>query len=490
MDQNQSVATIERHRVEAEAKHMEGTLMNSSITAAFCNRVADCGLDTLTPEIRDHARTLILDGLAVALAGTVQEAPPGIIAETVREQGAKPVASVIGFDFLTSPAQAAYVNGTSMHVLDYEPMWMPANHALSTTLPAALAMAEATGANGEALAIALIKGVETQGCIREASAQWDPGELKFHPPGLVGPMSSAVAAGSLLNLEPQQMSHALGIAASRCGSVLANAGTMTKSTHCGLAASLGLEAAVLASRGFDANPAIFDDPRGYVAAFFPEFAPEALLEFGPPYRVLSPSYSIKMFPSQFGTHFSITVGLDIHAQLKQAKRSVSDIVRVVITAPAMPYVDRPAPDTGLAGKFSWQYTFATAVLDGQVTMETFEDQRRFSRDVISLLECIEVASDDTISGRFDTMHVEAEVSLSSGETLRARTEGPPGSWRGTPLQPGAHLAKVKDCLDATLDPLARNAVIELTSHIDSLDKDGLRQLMRHIRKPKKQREGG
>ena len=77
MDQNQSVATIERHRVEAEAKHMEGTLMNSSITAAFCNRVADCGLDTLTPEIRDHARTLILDRVHWAVAGTVQKRPQG-----------------------------------------------------------------------------------------------------------------------------------------------------------------------------------------------------------------------------------------------------------------------------------------------------------------------------------------------------------------------------------------------------------------------------
>ncbi|MEJ0067855.1 MAG: MmgE/PrpD family protein [Pseudomonadota bacterium] len=64
------------------------------------------------------------------------------------------------------------------------------------------------------------------------------------------------------------MRHAIGLAASRCGSVLANAGTMTKSTHCGLAGSLGLDAALLARRGFTANIDVVETPRGYAQAFF------------------------------------------------------------------------------------------------------------------------------------------------------------------------------------------------------------------------------
>ena len=451
--------------------------MEPSITEALCERITACGPDTLTEEVRAHARALVLDGLAVALAGTVQETPPKIIASSVREQGATPVASVLGFGFATSPMLAAYVNGASMHVLDYEPMWLPANHALSTTLPAALAMAEATGADGAALTLAMIKGIEVQGCIREASGQWDPGALKFHPPGLVGPISSAVAAGSILGLDTGQLAHAIGIAASRCGSVLANAGTMTKCTHCGMAASLGLEAAQLAEKGFDANPAIFDDPRGYPAAFFPDLAPGPLLAFGAPFRVTEPGYAIKMYPSQFGTHFTITAGLDIHRQLAQQQLDASAIDRAVLTTPSMPYVDRPAPASGLAGKFSWQYTFACAVLDGAVTMGSFEDDRRFAPDMEALLERLEVTSDPTISGRFDEMHVAARITLADGSSLQTSTDGPPGSWRAAPLARSAHLAKVRDCLDKVLSPRDRETMIALAERVDSLEPEELEQLL-------------
>src|ERR1700682_1700048 len=128
---------------------------------------------------------------------------------------------------------------------------------------------EALGLSGREIVTALVKGCEIQGCIREASGQYEPRNHKFHPPGAVGPMGAAVAAASLLHLDAGQLAHALGIAASRCSSVLSNAGTMTKSTHCGHAAALGLESALLAARGFTGNTAAFDAPAGYVPAFLP-----------------------------------------------------------------------------------------------------------------------------------------------------------------------------------------------------------------------------
>ena len=160
-----------------------------------------------------------------------------------------------------------------------------------------------------------------------------------------------------------------------------------------------------------------------------------------------PGYAIKMYPSQFGTHFTITAGLDIHRQLAQQQLDASAIDRAVLTTPSMPYVDRPAPASGLAGKFSWQYTFACAVLDGAVTMGSFEDDRRFAPDMEALLERLEVTSDPTISGRFDEMHVAARITLTNGDSLQTSTDGPPGSWRAAPLARSAHLAKVRDCLD-------------------------------------------
>ena len=91
-------------------------------------------------------------------------------------------------------------------------MWSPATHALSTTLPVALALAEARGAPGREVLTALVKGIEIQGWLREASGQFTPDVLQFHPPGLVGPMGAVAAAGHLLGLDAGRLANAFGIA--------------------------------------------------------------------------------------------------------------------------------------------------------------------------------------------------------------------------------------------------------------------------------------
>lgn len=74
--------------------------------------------------------------------------------------GARGDATALGLGFRTAPTLAAALNGASMHVLDFEPMWTPSNHALSTTLPAILALAETRPVTGRDLITALVKGIE------------------------------------------------------------------------------------------------------------------------------------------------------------------------------------------------------------------------------------------------------------------------------------------------------------------------------------------
>ena len=217
-----------------------------SLTARLCERIASLGYDDLPEAAREAGRRLLLDGLAVAVAGVSEEDAVPILARTLRTLGGNPVATAIACDFRTDPVRAAAINGAAMHVLDFEPMWSPATHALSVTLPVALALAESRGLPGQEVLTALIKGIELQGWLREASGQYTPDVLQFHPPGLVGPMGAVVVAAHLLKLDPLRMANALGIAGSRAGSLFGNVGTMTKSVHCGQAAAMGLEAALLA----------------------------------------------------------------------------------------------------------------------------------------------------------------------------------------------------------------------------------------------------
>jgi len=445
-----------------------------SVTSKLCEKIVAVGYDDLGEPAVAAGRRLVLDAIAIAVAGTEEEAIQ-ILARHYREQGGTPQATAIGNGFRLNMVSAAALNGAAMHVLDYEPMWSPANHALSTSLAGTLALAEARGMNGRAILTALVKGVEMQGWIRQASNQFEAKTSRFHPPGAAGPLGSAVATGHLLNLDARKLGYAIGIAASRAGSVLANAGTMTKSTHCGHAAALGLEAALLAERGFTANADTFGAAQGYVPAFYDDkFNVEEMLRFGAaPFRIASPGYAVKMFPSQFGTHFGITAALELQPQIP----SPEAIRRVHFTAPVMAYVNRPRPETSLAGKFSFQYTIASALLDGRVNIRTFTDARLAKPDMQTLLGKIEVTLDPEIPGRFEDMHVLLRVELADGRVLETRCNGPRGKWGTPPISEGEHLVKVRDCLATRIEAGKAEHIIELARRIDALDAAGVRDLL-------------
>ena len=444
-----------------------------TVTAELCEKIVAQTWDSLTPEAIAAARRLVLDGISIALAGTEEEAMQ-ILGEHYRGFGARGDCTAIGHGFRTAPTLAAALNGASMHVLDFEPMWTPSNHALSTTLPAILALAETRDVSGRELITALVKGIELQGWIRHAGHLYENGSIRFHPPALVGPMGSAVAAGHILGLTPSQLAYTLGMASSRCGGMAANIGTMTKSTHCGNAASAGLECAMLASHGFDSNPEPFEAFNGYGKMMFGDtFEPRDLLNFGAPWRIVSPGYAVKMFPSQFGTHFAITAGLQLRPQIPDP----SKIKAVTLKTPVMPYVNRPHPDTGLAGKFSLQYTFASGLLRGEVKIDTFTDEEVEKPDMAALLDKIEMNMTREIPARFDQMWIEADVEMQDGTKLHTRCNGPKGIWGSPPISAEDHLVKVHDCLSRRLPDDKVEKLIALALRVDELDATGIREMV-------------
>ena len=143
----------------------------------------------------------------------------------------------------------------------------------------------------------------------------------------------------------------------------------------------------------------------------------------------------------------------------------------------MAYVDRPRPQTGLDGKFSLQYTAASALLDGKVGIRTFTDARLAQADMQSLLGKFGVRLDPAIPGRFEEMHVLLRVELDGGRVLEARCDGPRGKWGTPPISEAEHLVKIRDCLATRLEPAAVERIIELARRIDDLDAAGLRHLM-------------
>ena len=442
------------------------------LTDELCRIIHATRYESLGADCVARVKQAIQDGIAVALAGC-REQPVAIGAAHAKSLGGAPQASIWGSRFKASVVQAVNINAMATHVLDFEPMWSPPTHAVSPTVPVAFALAELHGATGQQIITAVAKGLEIQGRLQYAGNQYEPEQLKFHPPGVAGAFGSAIVASELLGLDVNGMRHALGIAASRAGSLLANVGSMTKCSHCGGAAAAGLDAALLAQRGFTANPDVLEAHKGVIATFYPDaFDAARLLGWGKPYRVVDPGLAIKMFPSQYGTHYAITAGLDIHRQAGGAAR----IRQVRIVSPVMKYVDRPQPATGLDGKFSLQYTAAAAMLDGKVGIDTFTDERRHRPDMVELLAKISLTQDASIVGDFHHMHVAIEADLTGGSRVEAICRGPKGSW-GVPLAPSDHRVKLLDCFRRALPADKVDELIGLFERLETLDAGGVARLV-------------
>lgn len=433
-----------------------------TLTGELCARIAAARFETLGAACVRRVKQAVADGIAVAAAGSREE-PSRLLAAHLKSLGGRPRATAWGHGFRTSPVHAAYVNGVSTHVLDFEPMWLPPTHSISPTVPVAFALAEAQGLPGREVVAAVAKGMEIQGRIQFATNQYEPGSLRFHPPGIVGVLGAAVTASHLLGLDETQLAHALGIAASRAGALLANIGSMTKATHCGHAAAAGLDAALLAARGFTANADVLAAPRGFIETFFPgEFEREKLLAYGKPFRVVDPGLAIKLFPSQFATHWAITAALELHPQIGDPR----NIARVAIRGPVMHYIDRPQPATGLDGKFSFQYTAAVALLDGVVSIESFSDARRFRSDIVALLGKTDLVQDESIPGEWRGMEVTVAVEMRGSVRHEATCRGPRGAWGAPELTPAAHELKLRDCLARLMDGRSATRLLALLEALE------------------------
>ncbi len=431
-------------------------------TLAIAGRVSPVKYSDLNADTVAMVKRLIADGVAVAIAGSAEE-PPRILSDYVAHQSGAARATVWGFGFKSTAAMATLVNASSMHVLDFEPMSNPPTHAVSPTVPVAFALAEARHTDGREIIAACAKGFEMQGRVL-AAANPERGALPFHTPGVIGVMGSTVAAAHLMKLTVPQLAHALGIAASRCAGLSANTGSMVKCTHCGHVAAAGVEAVALAARGFTANPDIFGAPHGYVDTFFSaHFDHDVLMQFGAPYRCVDPGMAIKFYPSKYPTHFAIAAALDARAEVPDARK----IRAVRIVTPQITDANRPRPRVGLEGKFSFQYVVAAALLDGEIGVQTFTDERCAAADMMALLDKITVEQDAAISNDTRRMQVTVEVTRGDGKVVSRTCRKPPGTW-GEPIPADLHRAKIRDCLGVRLADPRLSQVIEMLDHLERL----------------------
>jgi len=232
------------------------------VTQLVARFACDHDLSQAPTLVFERAIRAVLDTIGVAIAARL-ELSFTILARTIGHGSCTGDATVLATRTRTQPAQAAFLNGTAGHALDFDDVADEIKgHPSVVLVPALLAVAEANGSSGRELLEAYVVGFEV-GC---AIARGLPVERHYrqgwHATATIGVIAAACAAGRLLRLDEVRMRHALGIASSMASGSRQNFGTMTKPLHAGMAARDAVIAAQLAATGFTADPEQLEGPLG------------------------------------------------------------------------------------------------------------------------------------------------------------------------------------------------------------------------------------
>lgn len=402
----------------------------------------------LPPEAVVWAKAAIVDTVGVTLAGAGEDCAR-IVEKTLSIGAGHGDCLIFGSDRRTGPLDAALINGTAAHALDYDDVSNSlGGHPSAPLLPAMFALADLGDCDGKAFIAAYVAGFETETRIGRG-VHFHHYEKGWHPTATLGVFGATAACCHMMGLTAPRTAQALAIAASLASGVKANFGTMTKPLHVGHTARSGLFAALLARDGFTANTAALEHKQGFLEVFngAGTYDAAAILKgWGNPYDVVHPGPAIKQYPCCGSTHPALDALLALRGEHAMP---VDKVVRIESwTHPRrLAHTDRPDPKTGLDAKFSVQYCLARATLQGQIRLEDFEGDAHDDPTVRALMTRIHAAPHPDGG---EALGAEVRVMLDSGETLVKKVGAALGRGPDNPLPAGALAAKFVNCAGRAL----------------------------------------
>ena len=440
----------------------------------FTERIAEfieqMSYEQLPAAAVEVSKRSILDCLGVALAGCEEDAGR-IVSEYAKDTG-KPEAGVIGGGFKTSIDQAAWVNGTKAHALDYDDYFIPDHltpyHPTVAILPAVLAVGENLHISGKKVLLSYITGFEVEARIAMVCAkqQYD---LGWHTTSTLGSIGAAAAIAKMLKLNEEKIRIALGIASSLSGGLRKNFGTMTKPLHAGNAARTGVIAATLAQRGFTADRNILDSPLSFCEVLGGEAEQEvAKMNQGAKaeFYIVSPGIALKPYPSCAYSHWAIDAALDLRREVMIAP---DDIVEVECqTSSGLPRVlIHSHPKTALEGKFSLEFCTAVALIDGGVSLKQFANEKVKDSVVQELIKKIKYVHPSEMGAGLIDLGGELVVKLRNGKIYSRKVDIAKGNPEN-PLSSDELIHKYRDCAGLSLSPEDTNKSLDLLLNLESI----------------------
>ena len=416
------------------------------LTARLASHVAGIRWDELPDDVRRAARRTAVDAFACGLAGSrIADDVLDPIRALVADQRRGTCTSLLHAEGLPATT-AAFVNGSTIHTIDYDDTHMAVvSHFGASVVAAALAATESAGADGRRFLEAIVAGFEAgarvgRACMPQHYQRW-------HATSSLGGIAAAAAAARALDLDARATEMAIGLAADDTGGtrVCIAQGDISKSLHAGRAAEKGVRAALLVAAGAKGPIGLLEHPFGFFWAYSDERdarrLPEQLADIGTRWEILE--NDIKAHPCILSAHTAIEAVLTL---AREHGFGIEDVEQVELSQPPYSKGHGMNRDIGtvMAARLSVPWCVMVALADGEVGLAQFTEERIADDDVRGRLERVVLSPDPDLGQRFPGQAPNrARITLDDGRTFEHEVGIALGSHQ-RPFDDDGHRRKLRE----------------------------------------------
>lgn len=370
--------------------------------------------------MRKRAALHLLDWAGCAVIGASTQVADALAAAFL-DGGGGPC-TIIGRDGGAGPEAAARYNGALGNIYEMDDVDKRARlHPGPVIIPAALALAQATGATAPALLDAIVRGYEAT--IRLGRALGDGHYRVWHSTASAGTIGAAAACASLMGLDRDRLAQAMALAITRTGGLWETRNdprSNAKQVHNAQAAGDGLLAARMAAAGLRGPAQILEGKEGLFAATAPGAAPADLLSGISPAGWCIADVSLKPWPACRHAHPVIDAALALLAKSGRDRLDTREVRAISIQTygDALRFCDRPAPQSVIEAKFSLQHAVAVTLLGGPPPLSAFDPPMIADPDVACLRKLVKVTAGEPYASAYPS-HFGARlvINLVNGDML-------------------------------------------------------------------------
>lgn len=426
--------------------------------------VHNLSYEELPQQTVHETKRRVLDSIGCCLGAYRSE--PGTIARDVATSIADAAgASVWGTTHKTRPEYAAFANGAMVRYLDFNDTYLSKEPAHpSDNIPAAIAAAQAVGKGGKDAILAAVIGYEIQ------CRQCDAASLRANGWDHVtyGALSSAMAAGKLWELDEDKLEHALGLAGvcniatrqTRTGQI-----SMWKACAFSNAARNGLFAADLARRGMTGPYEIYEGPKGVFRQLTGRFE----LVLGSNGDFMIDKTYIKFWPAEYHSQSAINAMLQLRPKAigKMVEKihiaSFEAAVSIIGSEP-----EKWRPTSRETADHSMGYCTAVALIDGDVTLDSFDEHRLTDEKVLDLLDRTSITEDAVLNqGYPEGIPNHITITFQDGSKVDKRVDFPRGHAKN-PMTDDEVIGKFRRLASGVISDATADRIVNLCMEFDTL----------------------